>query len=218
MLTRLDSELFPNDCEVVELKEHDQFVYLIQKNGSSSLRKEVRNKNLKVLKNEDLAKISTVDVYIRDPIERFTSCINTYVQHLQRDNKSLDYNTCIWFATQYFLNTHYLPQFHWLLNLQRFINPKCKIILHKFSDICKITNYNHKAGVNPATKKLKNTISKSIGNDIKLWFFIDQELEYMCGESYTWSEIVNKLQQHPSRSFNILTQKFIEISKCIVQD
>src|SRR5210317_1138681 len=115
MLTQFDTELFPNDCEVVEMLSHNQFVYLIQKNGSSSLRREIRDNNLKVYSNHEIADLDNIDVYIRDPQQRYISGVNTYIQQLIRDHPHLDPSTCIWFATRYnFLNRHYLPQFLWL--------------------------------------------------------------------------------------------------------
>ena len=56
MLTMLDSELYPDDCEVVELSQHGLNVYLIQKNGTTSLRYDIDEQNLKVYKNDEICK------------------------------------------------------------------------------------------------------------------------------------------------------------------
>ena len=48
MKTSLDAELFPNLCEVVEIPLHNQWVYLIQKNGNSSLRNQQKKDNFKM--------------------------------------------------------------------------------------------------------------------------------------------------------------------------
>ena len=112
MRTALDTELFPKLCEVVEIPLHNQWIYLIQKNGNSSLRIQQSRDNLAVFTNDEISALDYVDVYIRNPQARYVSGINTYLQHLQRDHPELDYSTAFWFARRYkFINTHYLPQF-----------------------------------------------------------------------------------------------------------
>jgi hypothetical protein len=217
MLTFLDSELYPDDCEVVELPVHKQYVYLIHKNGSSSLRKDICSFNYKVYKNKDLCQLSLIDVYIRSPLERYISGVNTYLQHLQRDNSNLDYDTCLWFATRYsFLNRHYLPQFLWLVNLSRFISPDCKIRLRKFSDFSKITKRNSRAGIDAPTTEFEKQCTQKMSNDLELWLYIDQLLEEMCGSSYTFKNIQKKLQQSSNGSYDILLKKFIEVSTSVL--
>ena len=46
MRTALDTELFPDLCEVVAMPLHNQWIYLIQKNGNSSLRLQQEKDNL----------------------------------------------------------------------------------------------------------------------------------------------------------------------------
>ena len=217
MLTLLDSELSPNNCEVVELSSYNQYVYLIQKNGTSSLRKDIRNQKLRVYKNSEIAQLQIIDVYIRDPLSRYISGINTYLQHLQRDYKGLDPDTCFWFATKYnFLNRHYLPQFLWLVNLSRYISPECQINLRKFSDIGKVTNHTSRAGILPVTTEFEKKLTQSLSDDLKLWLFVDQMLEDMCGSSHTFEDIISTLQKHPSGSYNILIQKFNEVANNVL--
>ena len=128
MRTTLDTELFPDLCEVVEMPLHNQCVYLIQKNGNSSLRLQQTRDNLAVFTNDQIRALDHVDVYIRNPRARYVSGVNTYLQHLQRDYPELDLSTAFWFAKRYkFLNTHYLPQFHWLANLARYLRSDAKI-------------------------------------------------------------------------------------------
>ena len=216
MLTQFDNELYPDDCEVVEIPLHNQFVYLIQKNGSSSLRKDITTQRLKVFKNQEIYQLSSVDVYIRNPMQRYLSGVNTYVQHLQRDYPQLDQETCVWFATRYnFLNRHYLPQFLWLINLGRFLSPTCKINLRKFSDISKITKHNSRAGITPATIEFNKKIKSLINTDLQLWLFIDQMLIDMCNSTYTFDEIMQTLKSHPNESYQTLTSRFVEIAKKI---
>lgn len=217
MLTQFDNELYPDDCEVVGIPSHNQFVYLIQKNGSTSLRKEARDHQLKIYKNQEIFQLSNIDVYVRPSQERYLSGINTYLQFLNRDYPELDKQTCLWFATRYnFLNRHYLPQFLWLVNLFRFMSPTAIITLRKFSDIKQITKHNRRAGVIPADITFEEQIKSMMSDDLKLWLFLDQMLEDMCGNEYTCQQLLYKIQRHPSRSYNILTQRFSEIAKKII--
>ena len=98
MQTPLYTELFQNQCEVVEMPLHTQWIYLIQKNGSSSLRGIAERDNLSVLVNEQLKSLKFVDVYIRNAKDRYASGVNTYLQHFQRDHPNLDPATAFWFA------------------------------------------------------------------------------------------------------------------------
>ena len=67
MRTALDTELFPDRCEVVEIPLHNQWVYLIQKNGNSSLRRQQARDNLAMFTNDEIRALDHVDVYIRNP-------------------------------------------------------------------------------------------------------------------------------------------------------
>lgn len=199
MLTDLDAELFPDDCEVVEIPSHDRRVYLIQKNGSSSLRADVRSQGWSILRNHEIGHIKTVDVYLRDPRERYLSGVNTFVQHLVRDHPGLDRGTCLFLATRYlFLNRHYLPQWHWLVNLSRFLDPDCQIRLRSLTDLGQITERKSRAGIVPlSSDDAKNLLYEN--NKLEFWFLMDQILLGRCGQSLTWQEIMQIYQDHPSK-------------------
>ena len=190
MKTSLDTELFPNLCEVVSLPLHNQWVYLIQKNGNTSLRYQQRRDNLKVFSNNEIQALDYVDVYIRNPRDRYVSGINTYLQHLQRDYPELDSSTAFWFAKQYkFLNSHYLPQFHWLANLARYLRSDAKIRLRNFKDFASIAERNDRARVIPPTDDFINQLMTD-NHNIELWLFLDQVLLDLSGSMFTWDELL----------------------------
>ena len=197
MKTALDTELFPELCEVVEMPLHNQWIYLIQKNGSSSLRIQQSRDNLAVFTNDEISALDYVDVYIRNPRARYVSGVNTYLQHLQRDHPELDYSTAFWFARRYkFLNTHYLPQFHWVANLSGYMHCDAKIRFRNFKEFNNITNlnFNESARV-PA--KFVDTLFKDDTN-IELWLFLDQILLDLAGQEMTWSQLLDYYQRnHP---------------------
>jgi hypothetical protein len=198
MLTALDTELFPELCEVVEIPLHNQWVYLIQKNGSSSLRIQQSRDNLAVFTNNEISALDYVDVYVRNPRARYVSGINTYLQHLQRDHPELDYSTAFWFARRYnFLNTHYLPQFHWLANLSRYLRTDTKIRFRNFQDFGIITNMRDRADVIPSGADFVKKLFKD-NKDIELWLFLDQILLDLAGQELTWTELLQHYNtNHP---------------------
>lgn len=196
MRTALDTELFPDLCEVVFLPLHNQWVYLIQKNGNSSLRHQQTRDNLAVFTNNQIRTLDYVDVYIRNPRVRYVSGVNTYLQHLQRDHPELDLSTSFWFAKQYkFLNTHYLPQFHWLANLSRYLRNDAKIRFRNFKDFGAITRFKFHADVVPPTQDFVDNLLTD-NNGIELWLYLDQILLELSGQEFTWNELLEYYQRN----------------------
>jgi len=198
MLTALDQELFPKLCEVVAMPLHNQWIYLIQKNGSSSLRLQQEKDNLVVFSNEQILTLDCVDVYIRNPRARYVSGVNTYLQHIQRDHLGLDYDTAFWFAKRYkFLNTHYLPQFYWIANLNQHLRPDAKIRFKDFQNFNTVTNFQSRALINPPTQDF---VKKLLADDpaLELWLLVDQILLDLIGQQLTWQELVDHYKiNHP---------------------
>jgi len=207
MRTALDTELFPELCEVVEIPLHNQWVYLIQKNGNSSLRIQQSRDNLAVFTNDEISALDYVDVYIRNPRARYVSGINTYLQHLQRDHPELDFNTAFWFARRYkFLNTHYLPQFYWLANLSQYLRTDTKIRFRDFKNFNQIADINHDAYI---TKPTQDFVEKLFQDDqaIQLWLFLDQILLDLAGQEMTWTQLLDYYQiRHPDIIKHVLPQ------------
>jgi len=196
MKTSLDTELFPNLCEVVEIPLHNQWVYLIQKNGNTSVRLQQKRDNLTVFSNNEISALDYVDDYIRNPRDRYVSGINTYLQHLQRDYPELDPSTAFWFAKRYkFLNTHYLPQFHWLANLARYLHNNAKIRFRNFKDFGAITRFKFHADVVPPTQDFVDNLLTD-NNDIELWLYLDQILLELSGQEFTWNELLDYYQKN----------------------
>jgi hypothetical protein len=194
MRTALDTELFPDLCEVVAMPLHNQWVYLIQKNGNSSLRIQQTRDNLAVFTNNEISALDYVDVYIRNPRDRYVSGVNTYLQHLQRNHPELDFYTAFWFAKRYkFLNTHYLPQFHWLANLSRYLRNDAKIRIRDFENFKKITDIHDTAEVTPPSKQFVNELLAN-DTDLELWLYLDQILLDLAGQEMTWIELLEYYQ------------------------
>jgi hypothetical protein len=112
MLSYLDPILFPDQCEILDIGDN-RYVYPIFKNGSSSL----TATNARKLNYFEMRELRTVEVFLRDPFERYVSGVQTYL----RQNTHLDRATALTMIDQYlFLNSHFSLQFHWIVNLQKF--------------------------------------------------------------------------------------------------
>ena len=112
MLSYIDPILFPDECLVYEVEPH-RYVYPIFKNGSSSLTADSR-----LLSYEELGNIGTVEVFIREPFERYVSGVQTYLRYLP---PQYDRDTMLKVIWEFlFLNRHFAPQYYWLVNFTRF--------------------------------------------------------------------------------------------------
>lgn len=205
MLGILDTELFPDNCEVAEMPLHNQWVYLIYKNGNSSLKREVKQHGYALLRNEQILQLEFVDVYIRNPRARYVSGVNTYLQHLAKDHPELDGATAFWFAKRYkFLNRHYLPQFHWIMNLSRFLNPAAQLRFRNFSTFGSITSIDDRAKIVPPDRAFVQQLLAN-NSDAEYWWYVDQILLDLDGQSLTWSEVVDHYKTNfPSIAAHVL--------------
>ena len=204
MLTNLDCELYPDLCEVAEMPLHSQWVYMIQKNGTSSIRNDPNN-TYNILVNQEILDLDCVDVYIRNPKSRYVSGINTFVQHTLRDNPDLDQDTLLWAATRYqFLNRHYLPQILWLVNLSRYLRSDAKLRIRNFRDYKDIMLMNHDAEVIPPSASIKQKILSNT-RDVELWFFADKILLDLAGQQMTWTQLKNHYQTQHVDIWNNIT-------------
>jgi len=216
MLTEIDSILFSDNCEVVEIPLHNQWVYLIHKNGSSSLRNLQEKYNLNLLAIEQIRQLDFVDVYIRDGKDRYVSGVNTYLQHLKRDHPELDQATAFWFAKQYkFLNRHYVPQFHWLLNLSRYLSPGTKVRIRDFKDFNQIAEDQDRADITPSDDEFRQRLLYNNAS-LELWLFLDQILLDLAGREMTWAEILDHYQTAHTQTFNLVCHRFNLISKSVL--
>jgi len=111
MLSYLDPTLFPDQYKIYELTTN-QFVYPIYKNASSTMNK-IALRHVPYYQHAD---IKTVEVYLREPFDRYVSGVQTYLNH--RDD--LDRETALKMIEEFlFLNSHFSLQFHWIVNLAR---------------------------------------------------------------------------------------------------
>ncbi len=201
MLSQLDNIIFPDRCEVLEVSSQ-RFVYPIFKNGSTSLAKS----DFRLLNHTELASLNTVEIFVRDPIERFFSGLGTWL-HL---NQHLDRNTLVVLATDnLFLNRHYVPQFHWLVNLRRFTNAAIKI--NPIGDLSTITHLHANINNNKVTYDIKQFPK------VAFYMQIDKVLtETLIGQTVEFSEIVETIKKMHPEVYQEVIQRSIDI--CNVLD
>ena len=216
MFCPIDVELFPEDCRVTHLSSCDQWIYWIQKNGSSSLKKEESHNGAKSYRNQDIASLPIVDIYIRNARARYVSGVHTYLEFLHRDHPKLDRQSALWFVKRYkFLNRHYLPQFFWLLNLSRYLTPGTQLRIRNFKDLKNATTYME----GPKINKLSQDFAEKLLCDdpnIELWFFVDQILLELAGHTLTWPQILDHYQTRHSDTWNLMISSLPQIMRNVL--
>jgi hypothetical protein len=193
MFTHIDSLLYPNRCEVIELTSQ-RFIYTIFKNGQTSLRDQAKLNKSRMLFNEQIKKCETIEIFLREPKSRFLSGVNTYISYLIRDNPTLDANTIKFFVLNYFcLNRHYLPQFFWIAHLSSFINNSCILQLQTIEDIKTATMLRSN---DPTTNHMTEEFIETLFNNITINDFlkIDEYIYQLAPADITWQEIKSKVK------------------------
>lgn len=208
MLSRLDDIIYPNRCEVIQLAPQ-RFFYPIYKNGSSSVNEYAQQQNCKILINQQLSKIESIDVVLRNPLDRYISGIKTYVYLTKKEHPELDLNTVLWFAENYlFLNRHYAPQLSWLINLNRYTDARLK-----FYSMDQLSNFTP-LSVKPIddTILIDSETEQRLRNNIhnEMYLRLDNLLLDLIGKELTFDEILAYLEHKDKTAFQKL--------KCIALD
>jgi hypothetical protein len=205
MLSRIDDIIFPDRCEVIEIEASQRYIYPIFKNGSTSLIEHAKHQGCKVLLNEQIKRIPTIDVILRDPITRFISGINTFVCHTKQENPNLDVETIIYFAENYlFLNRHYAPQLSWLVNLRRYLHANAKLRLYDMTALSTFTPLT----INPIEENLLNIqvverLKTNIHNE--MYIRLDSLLLQLVGSEMTFIDIMTYLHEQDPIAYSKLS-------------
>ncbi len=181
MLSSIDNILFPDECIVLKYNTN-KFVYPIYKNGYTS----IGSMNLEQV--QDFSSVDSVDVYIRNPIDRFISGVNTYLtNHCQNYDKK----TVLYFIQEFlFLNRHFCPQFFWLVNLRRYTDAKINLI--SFDKFNLFSPYHHKP---PGVPTVDKSLEYIINDKIRYYLLLDKVLyEDLLGQTVKFSTIIDTLE------------------------
>lgn len=202
MLSQLDNIIFPDRCDVLEIVPSQRYVYPIYKNGSSSLYKS----GYRLMDHDELRNMPVVDIYVRDPYYRFVAGVNTFLQH----NNNLDHATVLHFINNYlFLNRHFCPQFHWLVNLQRFTNAKIRI--NSIDTLSDITSFKVNQSEDPFLDEALST------EKLNFYLSIDKVLtEDLLGKTVPFKLIVQTIKHRYPDVYKEVVQRSIDL--CNVLD
>jgi hypothetical protein len=212
MFSEVDSIIFPDSCEVIQVASQ-QFVYPIFKCGRSSLTWKMTSRGWTFVAEKDIANIDTpIRIFVRDPRERFLSGVNTYLQHLAAEGNDLDQHTVLYFVNRYlFLNRHYVPQFFWLLNLARFARSDTLVTFSSMSEIGQLTPFNSRAGVEPLADELRQKINSFDWSALELYYALDQILIDHIGKTVTIHELLTHVQNDYSELYDLIFKETLNI-------
>ena len=142
-----------------------------------------------------------MEIFVRDPIERFFSGLSTWIEH----NYHLDKDTMLYMAGNYlFINRHYAPQFHWLVNLRRYTQARIKI--NPIRDLSTITNLH--------LNENKNKVHYDIAFFPKVAFYmqLDKVLtETFIGQTVEFAAIVQAIKEHHPDVYQEVIQRSVNL-------
>ena len=184
MFAYIDPILFPDECEVLQVSA-DRHVYTIFKNGSSSLRKT----GYKKINPEQLRELKVVEVFLRDPLDRYVSGVQTYLKNL---GPGYDRETVLKLIDQHlFLNRHFSLQFHWLVNLAR--HTPAQIQIHSVSELKDLTSLNK-------NKMIRDTdLTARYSANARLMFYLELDrilIDDFMGQTVSFKDVVAHVKQH----------------------
>ena len=196
MLSFLDPVLFPDNYQIYELTPN-QFVYPIYKNASSTIAK-VSLRDVPYYQHAD---IKTVEVYLREPFDRYVSGVQTYLSH----RPELDRETALKFIEEFlFLNSHFSLQFHWLVNLSRHTDAWMY--------------FRHIDELKDTTSQVWNALSRDqtlldrFGNNAKLSYYLMLDkivYEEFIGQTVSFRQVC----EHIKRNHPYIYEEIIQRSK-----
>lgn len=192
MFTRLDDMMYPNKVEVIYFEDHSKYIYPIFKNGSSAIQQTKENNGYKSLINEQIKKLTDIDVFLRNPKERYTSGFQTYIHN----NPDLDYQTIFHLGQQgYILDRHYLPQVNWLLNLMRYMNPDARIHIHNLQMLVHYAPTRQTPTKSEVEAPVNTWVEMALRLDYILW-------AEMSGQGWTPRAILTKLAEDDALAYS----------------
>lgn len=183
MLSIIDKKLFPDTVELYKLT-NGMTVYPIHKNGSSTLREIAVGK-------VDPSTATTVDIFVRDPYERFLSGVQTYII-----KNNLDMRTTAEIVNQlYFLDNHFCPQLFWVINLARFTDAQIRI--NHLDTLSSITALHH--------NQQHNTLDDYFKNNTQLKYYLELDCvlyENFLGQTVSQQQIFDTVKSNYPELYN----------------
>ena len=194
MISYLDPILFPDQCHVYEV-EPNRYVYPIFKNGSSSLIESTR-----LIDYTELKEVKTIEVFLREPFERYVSGVQTYLRQLPLE---YDRTTVLSMISQFFfLNRHFTLQFHWLMNLAR--HSEAWIHIRSMDELHTATE--HTLNVIERDEKLNEYFQTN--SKLNYYLMLDKIVyEQFMGKTVHFSDIVKTIKRTDTYLYNEVIQR-----------
>jgi hypothetical protein len=203
MFSYIDPILFPDQLKVYELTP-GQYVYPIHKNASSTIARVA----IRELNYFEIRELQTIDVYLRDPFERYVSGVQTYLRY----HPEFDRETALKFIEEFlFLNNHFSLQFHWIVNLSRMTDAW----LH-FRHVDELKSVTHEV-LNALTRD--QTLIERFRDHSKLHYYLQLD-KILYHEFMDQTVPIRAVGRHIESKYSYLYREIIERSKdlCSVLD
>ena len=133
-------------------------IFHVFKNGRSSVMAYSKDNYIRPLINAQINRVDTVTMYLRDPKERFTTGVHSFIEFEKRKTE-VDYDTALHFIASHGLtNEHFEPQFNWVKRLATHFEGNLELL--SVSDLLLHINYRNRPGIPEITQEQRNKINK----------------------------------------------------------
>ena len=169
MLTKNLGKIFTPDCLVIALS-NNHAVYPIYKNGFTSLEAYAEKNNCTILKNLEISQLQQIEIFLREPEQRFVSGVHTAIEWNKIDNED-SYLKDVEDMTVY--DRHFIPQIYWLFHLYKYFKKTVKI-----SSVTELYNLIPNRDVPEIKKLYAERKQKILSINHKKYIEADQRLIY----------------------------------------
>ena len=193
MFTPLDKILYPDNVYEVFEYAKDCFVYNIYKNGSST----IRGSGFRQLNQHEVKNLSTVDVFIRDPLDRYASGVQTFLEKLPA---SYNRNTAISLLDEYvFLNRHHQLQLHWIINLCQVVNKDTTFNIRHLDELQTVSKHYYNT-----SNRDREIVKHCLSNDNAQYYLLADRVLYttLMNKSVTIKQILESVQSEYPDLYN----------------
>jgi hypothetical protein len=112
------NKILNTDCEIIRMGQ--DWIYPIFKNGWNGFRLAKEESRF----NEHISEVEMINIYIRNPVARFSSGVNKYAQlHGMEPDMVVQQ-----IESEGLTNRHWMPQWYWLLHLSKYYKKDVKIL------------------------------------------------------------------------------------------
>lgn len=148
------------------VKIRDLYIFPIFKNGKSSIDQYAEKNKCRWLINEQSNRADYINVFIRNPKERFISGVHSFIEFERRKNPNLDYETMLYVIENHgVINEHYQAQYFWIKSLAEFY--KGEIMCRPIKELYTLIPNRDKPRIPDISQSQYTRISKIVFKDIQ---------------------------------------------------